>query len=108
MSDRRDLRIELGADWTEVVAWTSGAPPVDLAGATGRLQIRSEVGGPIILDASADLSIGASSVSLAVTGAVTGGLDAGVGIYDLFLTTAGGQDYRVMHGVVTMEARVSQ
>lgn len=74
----RDIIIEQGATWEDVLAWATGDPmtPVDLTGYTGRMQIRpSRESAVVIAEIIPTLGGAAGTITCGLTAAQTEALD---------------------------------
>ncbi|MBD9406300.1 hypothetical protein IB236_13205 [Acidovorax sp. ACV02] len=71
---------------------TPSGTPVDLTGCGARMQIRSEVDGPLLLDVSDFIALGGvnGTVDLVIPDETTGAIEWEGGIYDLLIDHPGG------------------
>ena len=85
-------------------------PPVDLAGASARMQVR-DAAGALLLDlstANGGIAItGPGTLTLQRTAAETAALSSATGRYDLEVSYADGTVQRYLHGQVTVSSEVT-
>jgi hypothetical protein len=120
-TDAFNLCINQGATYERIFYWLNGQcgctpagqttpPPVDLTGYTAQMQIKAFPLAPAVLyDASADLVLGgtAGSITLTISASDTETFTWWQGVYDLLLTSAGGQVTRLLSGLVTVSPAVT-
>lgn len=86
-------------------------PPVDLAGATARMQIRAGVGGALLLELNTEnggLAItGPGTLTRTMSAAQTAALTWTDGVYDLEVEYADGTVQRYLQGSVTVSREVT-
>jgi len=86
-------------------------PPVDLAGATARMQIRAGVGGALLLELNTEnggLAItGPGTLTRTLSATETAALTWTDGVYDLEVEYADGTVQRYLQGVVTVSREVT-
>jgi hypothetical protein len=83
--------------------------PVDLTGATARMQIRDKPGGALLLDLSAGLTVGASgTISRELSAEATAGLSWATGVYDIEVEYEDGTVHRYFEGPVTVSPEVTR
>ncbi len=86
-------------------------PPVDLAGATARMQIRAGVGGALLLELNTEnggLAItGPGTLTRTMSAAQTAALTWTDGVYDLEVEYADGTVQRYLQGAVTVSREVT-
>ncbi len=86
-------------------------PPVDLAGATVRMQIRAQIGGAVLLElttANGGLAItGPGTITRTISAAQTAALTWTDGVYDLEVEYADGTVQRYLQGAVTVSREVT-
>jgi hypothetical protein len=85
---------------------------VNLTGYSGKMQVRSKVDGTVLLELSTDnnrMTLGgvAGTITLAVSATDMAGMTAGLGVYDLDLTSAGGVVTYLIYGDFEFLARVT-
>ena len=110
MSTRRDLIIEQGASWSELLTWKTGdlQVPVDLTGFTAKLQIRPDSFSPLVLaEIVPTLGGQAGTISYGLTAAETAALSFDSALYDLTLTQ-GPVVYRLTYGNVSLSRGVTR
>lgn len=108
------LTIPQGTTWSQAIVWKVGQPAaaVNLFGFTARMQIRTGYNSPspaIELSTSnsrISLVTGTGSITLSLSATETATLEAGRYVYDLEMTSSGGQVTRLLGGtvIVTPEA----
>lgn len=78
--------------------------PIDLTGYTAAMQIRPFPNGPVLYDASGDITLGgvAGTISLNIPAADTATMTWWMGQYDLLLTSSQGISTRLLMGSVTV------
>jgi hypothetical protein len=107
-----DLRLNQGEDLVEEFLWAVDGVPVDLTGATAKLQFRRTVSSAALLE----ISSAAGSILL---GGNTGNVSlkfllstmpalAGTGFWDLFVTFPSGAPWRLAKGKFNIDQRVTQ
>lgn len=107
--------IDQGATWSVTVTYEDpSGTPVNLTGYTAAMQVRQQYSSE-----TADLTLTTSNGGIAITGATgvvvvtmtdeqTGALDEGYYVYDLELTSAGGQVIRLIQGQLTVAPEVTR
>lgn len=115
-----DLCVNQGATYARTFLWLvpcgcgtvgGSSQPVDLTGYTATMQIRAYALSTVVLyDASADITLGGifGTIALVIPAADTEGFTWWTGVYDLLLTSAGGQVTRLLFGSVQVSPGVSQ
>lgn len=127
-----NLCINQGATYARVFTWFAGncgdptsccAPgttptstssttvPVNLTGYTASMQIRQFALSPTVLyDASNDIVLGGvfGTITLTIDATDTEGFTWWQGVYDLLLTSSGGQVTRLLTGSVTVSQGITQ
>jgi len=87
-------------------------PPVDLTGATARMQVRDKPGGELLLElstANGGLTMtGAGTIDRAISAAATAAITWAEGVYDLEVTYADGTVHRYFEGAVTVSPEVTR
>lgn len=87
-------------------------PPVDLTGATARMQVRDSIGGALLLELTSDnggLAItGAGTLTRTLSAAQTAALTWAEGVYDLEIEYADGTVQRYLQGAVTVSREVTR
>lgn len=118
-----NLAINQGATYSRVFIWlqdnscscelpvgADGPPPVDLTGYTAAMQIRAYALSPTMLyDASSDIVLGGllGTITLTIDATDTEGFTWWQGVYDLLMTSAGGQVTRLLSGTVQVSPGVT-
>lgn len=120
-----NLEIEKGATFKHTIRWeTSAGVPVDVTGAVALLQVRKTQatdGVHVLSIASYSAPVGAptpwrTDITIAeaegrfdinVSAVVTATLEAGAWYYDMKVTLAGGEVYRLVEGRMTIDPAVS-
>lgn len=86
-------------------------PPVDLTGATARMQIRAQVGGAVLLElttANGGLAVtGPGTITRTLSAAQTAALTWSEAVYDLEVEYADGTVQRYLQGDVTVSREVT-
>jgi hypothetical protein len=86
-------------------------PPIDLTGATARMQIRAQIGGALLLELNTDnggLAItGPGTLTRTLTAAQTAALTWTEAVYDLEVEYADGTVQRYLQGAVTVSREVT-
>lgn len=110
-----DITIEKGATFNMIATWKDNAgDPIDLTGFTAAaMQVRSKKGSS---DKIVDLTLGAGitlggalgTVTVVISSGVTATIDETEGVYDLELTSAGGDVTRLLEGKVTISNNVTR
>lgn len=87
-------------------------PPVDLTGATARMQIRDKPGGALLLELSTDngaLEItGPGTIVRTLTAAATAAINWAAAVYDLEVEYADGTVHRYFEGPVSVSPEVTR
>lgn len=111
-----DIIIYQGATFRKPYQWLTGSPavPVNLTGATGRMQIRRKITSP-----EPEINMTTETGEIVLTDAVNGefeiyltpeqtsALDIKTGVYDIELVV-GGDTYRVVMGAVEVSKEVTR
>lgn len=112
---KRNLTVYQGASFTDQVFWKTGDPvqPVDMTGATARMQIRKTVKSTEVLfeltTENSRVTLGPEgSILLSIDPETTAGFDWGSGVYDLEIRFANGFVRRFMEGTVIVSAEVTR
>lgn len=98
-----ELPIPKGQDLDPGWVWAIDGTPVDLTGASARMQLRRTLASTEVLqelstaDGTIVLGGAAGTIQLALPGATTANL-SGEGVYDLVITFASGKVKRLMSG----------
>jgi hypothetical protein len=109
-----NITVEAGATFVRIFRWLSDDVPVNLTGATAKLQVRQTATAQDVLfeasTANGKLSIAAAlgEITLTITAAESTAFDWTFGKYDLEVTTASGTVYRLIRGTVSISAEVTQ
>lgn len=86
-------------------------PPVDLTGATARMNIRAQVGGAVLLDLTTDnggLAItGPGTITRTISAADTAAITWASAVYDLEVQYPDGTVQRYLQGIVTVSREVT-
>lgn len=87
-------------------------PPVDLTGATARMQIRDNPGGLLLVELSTEngglVIAGAGTIERHITAAATAAFTWTAGVYDLEVSYADGTVHRYFEGAVTVIPEVTR
>jgi hypothetical protein len=120
--EQYNLCINQGATFSRVFTWlggrcscvpvgSNGPTPVDITGYTALMQIRAfPLSTDILYDCTPDLVLGgiAGTIALTIPATDTAGFTWWQGVYDLKMTSAGGQVTTLLAGMVTVSPGVSQ
>jgi hypothetical protein len=122
LTDTYNLCINQGATYARIFYWlqgvgcrslpagANGPPAVNLTGYTASLQIRAFALAPTVLyDASGDIALGTinGAIALTIPATDTETFTWWQGVYDLILTSAGGQVTRLLSGNVSISPGVT-
>lgn len=113
MTAQYDLTIQQGATYRRTFRWLADGQPVNLTGATARMQIRRSVRAPdVVLDCTTEngrLSIDAlaGEVALVISAADTAQLPTRPAVYDLEVDL-GGEVSRLVEGAVEVSPEVTR
>jgi hypothetical protein len=113
-----NLCINQGATYSRVFYWqqncgcglVGGPQPVNLTGYTAAMQIKQyPLSTDVLYDASADIVLGgiAGTIALTIDATDTETFTWWQGVYDMLLTSSGGQVTRLLMGSVTVSAGVT-
>lgn len=115
---RKNLSIDQGATWYEVICWKAGSPAtlVDLTGCTARLQIRVKYASPdpptlTLTTGGGGITLGDASgtITIEVAATVTAALTPGKYVYDLEIVHSGGiRVTRLCGGTLTVTPEVTR
>lgn len=117
---KRNLYIEQGATFTLSFVWNEGTaeavgPPVDLTGATARMQFRKSQQNPLLLDASSagsspQITLGGAEGTIVVTlsDSDTDKLAVKTCVYDMEIAFSDGLVVRLLEGSVTVSPNITQ
>ncbi|MBU0563401.1 MAG: hypothetical protein KJ945_08060 [Gammaproteobacteria bacterium] len=87
-------------------------PPVDLTGATARMQVRAGLGGAVLLELTTENSglaiTGPGTLTRTLSAAATAALTWTDGVYDLEVEYADGTVQRYLQGAVTVSREVTK
>lgn len=110
------IEIVQGATLRDTVTWKVGEPsaPVDLTGATARMQVRDKLSSPaVLLELTSDnggivLGGAAGTVTLYMDDAATAAITWSAGVYDLEVVLAGGDVRRLLAGAAVVLPEVTR
>ena len=116
MPQTYDINIIQGSDYgLGISVTTSSGTPMDLTGASARLQARPTVSSPVTyidLVASSGIDIleptASGKIQISLSAAETSAINIDSGVYDLELTTSGGQVTRLLSGRVLLNREVTR
>lgn len=115
IAGRHDYVIERGATWDRTVTWLAGEgddqAPVDLTGATARMQVRRAQGRPVLASVTCSIPEPETGrIDLLLTAAQTGHADfrAGSYQYDLEVEFAGGVVRRLLEGAIEVKPNITE
>jgi hypothetical protein len=106
-----DLAISQGATFRKRYVWKTGKPrvPVNLTGATARLQVRSNVVATTVLleltTSNGGISLGGTdgSIELFLSPSATTAIPWSLGVYDLFVYMPSGDTVHLIGGTVYIQ-----
>ncbi len=127
MAGKYKYTLDVGSEFREVIAWSSGEDRVDLTGYTAKMQIRDNYGGSLlielsttngrilleedtVLNAETELQDATGVITLIIPSAIsTAGIPTYLqaGVYDLELIDAGGEVHRVLQGAMVFNQNVT-
>ncbi len=110
------LKIDQGATFTKTVTWRTGKPavPVDLTGATARMQVRDKLEAPTVLleltTENGGIALGgtAGTVALRIEATATAAFAWRSGVYDLEVEFADQTVRRLLSGGVSVSPEVTR
>lgn len=110
------LSIDQGATFTKTVTWKTGKPavPVDLTGATARMQVRATLEATAVLvdltteNGGITLGDAAGTVVLRIEAAATAAYAWRSGVYDLEVRFSDGTVRRLFSGSVSVSPEVTR
>ena len=116
MPTSKDFTIHQGTTFRQPLVWKTGSSltPVDLTGATARLQVRSKVASEDVLlslsteDTGIVLGGSAGTIDLFLSDTDTSALTWEYGVYDLEIVRASGDVVRLLQGVFTVSKEVTR
>ena len=105
--------IEQGADWLQSLTLKdTDGDPIDLTGATAKMQFRPSVTGDAIisLTESSGITLGGAlgTIDMAISNTVTSSLTAVSLVFDFFITWSSGRDDRLFYGQVDVVKRITR
>ena len=108
-----NMVIEQGATFVRIFRWLSDSTPVNLTGASAKMQVRETTESSVLFEASTSngrLSIADAlgEITLTITAAESTAFDWLFGKYDLEVTTAAGTVYRLIQGTISISSEVTQ
>ena len=107
---RYSIRIEQGATWRTVLTLTD----TDLTGYTARMQVRASTQATAVLleltteDGRITIDGPVGKITLVITDDDTTGLAWCTGVYDLEITSPGGETTRLLRGRATVSPEVTR
>ncbi|WP_371784687.1 hypothetical protein [Streptosporangium subroseum] len=112
MAGNYRLKIDQGTTIERPLRWTRDGLPVDLTGATARMEIRDKAGGTLIhrLDTeNGGITLGGvtGTILLIIAAEVSSAWTARAAVYDLEVVEATGKVSRLIEGAVTISAEVT-
>jgi hypothetical protein len=114
LAEPHDITIEQGATFSLVVEWQDpDLEPINLTGYTAAMQIRKTYGAPITLSLTSSSGIAidalAGKLTITISSTATAALAAPMqGVYDLEVTSGGGQVTRLIEGKVFVTPEVTR
>ena len=109
-----NFTVEAGATFVVIFKWLSSGAPVNLTGATAKLQVRETSKSSAVLfeasTANGKLSIAAAlgEITLTITATESTAFAWTFGKYDLEVTNASGTIHRLVRGTVSISAEVTK
>lgn len=109
-----EFRIEQGVDSSRLFVWEISNAPVSLVGYTAKMQIRQSVNAASVLLELSTVNGGivlgglAGTITLVFREEDTVGVTWTSGVYDLELTSAGGNKIRFLEGSVELSREVTR
>lgn len=118
---RLNLMIEQGATWAHRFVVHQPAPvntplanllPMDLAGYSARMQVRTHFGGTVLLELTTDngritIDDADGTIDLLLSATDTADLDFDTGVYDLEIQNSDGFVSRLVQGNITLSREVT-
>lgn len=113
MAARHTIYLDQGTDFTVTFTWVIDGTAVDVTGYTAELQVRETVDNATVVISKTDgngIVLGGAAGTIAVTfnNAVTSALSATSFVYDLELTSSGGDVTRVIEGPLFVSEEVTR
>ena len=113
MSAKHEILIQQGADFNLEINWKDGDNvPIDLTGATGRMQVRPNVNSATtLLDLTSEITFPdptQGEISINVSNTVTTNLLPGRHVYDLEIVESSGKVTRLLEGVARITPEVTR
>lgn len=114
MAGTYDITCEQGATFNLVLTWRNpDQSPVDNTGYTAKMQVRAskaDADAVLTLQTGSGITLGGTSgtVTLNASAATTGALTSGTYVYDLELTSGGGNVTRLVEGAFTVSGQVTR
>ena len=110
MATITNLYIDAGADYSIIVTANQGnGDPLNLTGYTIRSQIRKSYASPTAHDFTASVYAElAGKIRLSLTAAQTAAIKPGRYLYDVEITSAGGEKRRVLEGIIIITPEITQ
>lgn len=108
-----DFAIQQGADFQQVLTWeNANGTAVNVTGYSALMQIRTSVGGEVLLELSTEngmIALGGSAgtITLHIDAETTAGLDFIKGVYDLQMISGSDFVTRLVEGVVALSPAVT-
>lgn len=108
------LNIEQGATFRYSLNWTAEDVPVDLTGCTARMQIRLDVGSPVVIaelltqNAGIVLNTTPGQVDLYISATNTAAFNFDTAVYDLEIMFSSGDVCRLIEGEVVLSLEVTR
>ncbi len=106
------ITIETGTDFAQGFQLRQGAKSTDLladlAGGSGRAQLRTQAGGDLLATFAVEIDPGQSLVWLRLSHALTAALLAEKAVYDCIYTDASGIETRIVQGAATIIRSVTE
>ncbi|MEN6621505.1 MAG: hypothetical protein ABFD50_08160 [Smithella sp.] len=105
--------IEQGADWVQSLTLKdSNGDPINLTGATAKMQFRPTVNGDLVIDLSngSGITLGGAlgTIDMEIDNTVTDDLTAVSLVFDFFITWSTGKTDRLFYGQVDVIKRITR
>jgi hypothetical protein len=110
MSTISNIVINQGADYSTTVTVSDGSSAVNLVGYTATAQIRKSFDSTTAVDMTCTFADDRTSgqITLSLTDSQTSAMEWGRYVWDLLISTAGGNKTRVVEGIATVSPSVTR
>lgn len=105
-----NIFIDAGTDYSSIITVDSaGGAPLNLSGYTVKSQLRKSYSSSTAYDFTATVfNATAGQIQLAMTATQTEAVPPGRWLYDVEITSSGGQRRRIVEGIVTVTPQITQ